>query len=395
MTAIRAERRRLPTDHMLINVTLALLVIGVVSVFDASYPRSLDTRSIGYDPYFFVKRQAVWAGLGFLAMVGMMRVGYWKLRSLTVPLLAVGILSLCAVWIPGIGIMRNHAARWIGWGPVQIQPSEFAKIALILYLAALLSRKTCNVRDFWDGLAAPLCVIGVLVILIEREPDLGTAAVLFMTGLTMMFHAGARKRHLTAIFLCAALLGVVAAMGFGHRTGRIQTFLNPEADYYGKGYQVTRGLIAVGSGQIVGVGIGAGREKFYLPEANTDFIFATIAEETGLVGSLLVVSLLFMAGWRGIVIARNTRDEFGALLAAGIAAMISWQAIINVAVVTCMIPATGVPLPFISYGGSSLFFLLVGIGILLNVAQHPDVIRDERVNGRTDARETRRVSVGR
>jgi cell division protein FtsW len=294
-------------------------------------------------------------------------------------LLIIGLALLVSVWLPGIGIAKNGAHRWIGHEPFSVQPSEFAKLAVIIYLAALLSRNNYNIRSVGDGLIVPVCVIAVFAFLVEREPDLGTAAILFLAAMTVLYLAGARIKHLAALVAAAALLFIlVSVFGHGFRNGRLTSFLNPEKDYYGRGFQVTRGLVAVGSGGVLGVGIGAGREKFYLPEANSDFIFATIAEEGGLWGSLIIIGLLFLVGRQGFLIARRTNDPFGSLLAAGIAAMISWQAIINVAVVTHLIPATGVPLPFISFGGSSLLFLLTGIGILLNISQHPDVkVREE------------------
>ena len=367
------ERPRQPADQIIFNVTLALLVVGIAAVFDASYARSMDLRNTGNDAFYFLKRQAVYAIVGLGAMFAASRFNYWNLKRIAGPALLGSLVMLLMVWMPVIGLTRNGASRWIGMGPVQLQPSEFAKLALIIYLAAVLCRGAHNIRDFWDGLAAPLAIVGVLVVLVEREPDLGTAFIMLMASLTLLYLAGARRRHLAAIIGGCIVLFIIASM-FSHsfRAGRIQTFLNPNADPSGKGYQINHGLIAVGSGGLTGVGLGAGREKFYIPEANTDFIFATIAEETGLVGSLVVLGLLAAVGLQGFRIASRTRDPFGSLLAAGIAAMISWQAIVNVAVVTGSIPATGVPLPLISYGGSSVLFLLIGIGILLNISQHPD-----------------------
>ena len=367
------ERPKQPADQFIFNVTLALLAVGVAAVFDASYARSMDLRNTGNDAFFFLKRQAVFAAIGLACMLAMSRFNYWKLKRFAGPVLIASIFMLAMVWLPTIGITRNGASRWIGYGPIQLQPSEVAKLALVVYLAAILSRGAHNIRSFWDGLFIPLAVIGAIVVLVEREPDLGTAFIILMASLTLLYLAGARKRHLGGILATCGVLFVLASL-FSHsfRAGRIQTFLNPDSDPTGRGYQISHGLMAVGSGRITGVGLGAGREKFYIPEANTDFIFATIAEETGLVGCLIVIGLLAAVGLQGFRIASRTRDPFGSLLAAGIAAMISWQAIVNIAVVTGSIPATGVPLPFISYGGSSVLFLLIGIGILLNISQHPD-----------------------
>ncbi len=366
-------RRRVLTDHLLFQLTLTLLVVGVVMVYDSSYVRSIDKVN---DGFVFLRRQAIFAGIGLGAMVFMIRYGYWRLRALAAPLLIASLLLLIAVWIPHIGIHKNGASRWIDVKVMQFQPSELAKLALIIYLAGLLARavdgRSVNIRSFMDGLLPPLLVVGLFVLLVEREPDLGTAAVMALTAMTMLFLAGARKSHLAAISVVGGVLMLALSMTHGFRGDRLKTFMNPEADIRGKGYQTAHGLLAVGSGGLSGMGFGAGREKYYLPEANTDFIFATIAEETGLWGSTLVVGLLFLTGWRAVVIARRTRDTFGAMLAAGIAAMISWQAIINVGVVTGTLPATGVPLPFISFGGTSLILTLASVGILLNIAQHPE-----------------------
>jgi cell division protein FtsW len=371
-------RRRGPTDYLLLNLTLALLVIGVVMVFDASYAQAMTRRVSGNDGLFYLKRQAVYAGIGLVAMAAVMRIGYWRLRRMAMPAVAVSLLLLILVWIPGIGMAHKGAARWIGHGSFQFQPSEIAKIALVLYLSALLARRNFDLKNFVDGLFAPLCVVGVFVLLVEKQPDLGTAIVIGLTCLTLFFLAGARKRHLLGIIGIALLFVLVTTFSRSYRVARLTTFLDPLAKSGEAGYQLAHGLYAVGSGGVTGVGFGAGREKFYIPEANTDFIFATIAEETGLWGSLLVVGLLFFLGWRGFHIARNTADTFGALLASGIAALISWQALINVAVVTGTVPATGVPLPFVSYGGSSLVFLLVSVGILMNIAQNPQAPAREK-----------------
>ncbi|HZO91049.1 MAG TPA: putative lipid II flippase FtsW [Chthonomonadaceae bacterium] len=366
-----AARSRLPVDRLLFTATLALLVIGLWMVFDASYVKTLDSARMGHDAFFFVKRQAVGAILGLGALFTMMRVGYWHLRRLAVPLMLLGLVCLCAVWLPRIGINENHANRWVALGPIRFQPSELAKLTLIIYLAALLSRVHCNVRDLGQGLGPPLAVTTLYLILIEREPDLGTAFVLFLAVLTQCFLAGARKRHLALVCAVGGLAVLLMGFGFGHRAGRITTFLHPEKDTQGIGYQIFHSRLAIGSGGWSGAGLGEGREKYFLPQGNTDFIFATIAEELGFFRTASVLGLLCLVGWRGFRIACQTRDRFGALLAAGIAALISWQALINVAVATASIPATGVPLPFISYGSSSLVFLLAGIGILLNIAQNP------------------------
>lgn len=368
-----ARPPRFAPDYWLFHLTILLLAIGVLIVYDASYVQSIGLKRTGNDALYYLKRQALWAGLGLSVMFLVMKFGYWRLRGLAYLLLGLSLVGLIAVlYVPAVSVTAKGAARWMKIGPVQFQPSEFAKLGLVIYLAAVLSRKDCRIRDFWRGLCPLLLVVGVIALLVEREPDLGTAIVIGLIATTMFYVAGARKRHLLAVVMCAGALALLAARGHEYRWNRIRVLLNPESDYYGAGYQIVHGLLAVGSGGPTGVGLGEGRGKYYLPESNTDFIFATIAEETGLWGSGVVLGLVMLLAWRGFRIARGTKDPFGALLAAGITATICWQSILNIAVVTNSVPATGVPLPFISYGGSSSMFLLIGVGILLNIAQNPE-----------------------
>jgi cell division protein FtsW len=278
-----AARLKMPVDNLLFAATLALVVIGQWMVFDASYPTVLDSAKIGNDAFYFVKKQAVGAVIGLAALFCMMHFGYWRLRKWTVPLMLLALGLLCLVWIKPFGVNLNGANRWVKFGPVLFQPSELAKVALVLYLAALLSRPHCRIRELNEGLLAPLIVIGVTLLLIEREPDLGTAFVLFLAAMTQLFLAGARKRHLALVFAVVGLASLLAVSGFGHRGGRITTYFkmlaDPAYDKTGAGYQTYHSWLAVGSGGATGMGLGEGREKFYLPQANTDFIFATMAEE--------------------------------------------------------------------------------------------------------------------
>jgi cell division protein FtsW len=383
---------RFRTDQTLFNAILILLVVGLIAVWDSSYVQIART---GGDGLQYLKKQVFFVGVGMAALIFGYRVRYWKLKKIAVPLLLVSLVCLIAVWIPGIGVTLNGARRWISVGPVQFQPSELAKLSLVIYLCALLARnlegRGYNIRSFTDGLLAPLLVVGLFALLVEREPDLGTACVMGLTALSIFYLAGAQKRHLLSIMMAGlAFIGLVTVL-HGFRGGRITAFLHPDQFRDSLNYQPIHGVRAVGSGGLTGMGIGAGREKFYLPEANTDYIFATVAEETGLLGSVLVIGLLMVVSWRARAIARKTRDGFGSLLAGGIGAMVSVQAIVNIAVVTGSMPATGVPLPFISYGGTSLMFTLAGIGILLNIAQHPDGMRIDRAVVRDDKRSGRQA----
>ena len=365
--AALAARPRSRVDYVLLNLTLALVVVGVAMVFDAGYARAVDARSMGV--FYYLKKQALYAFIGMIGMFVAMRADYTRLRR-NAPLLIFGsLVLLAAVWLPVIGIRDNGSARWIGHGALRVQPSELAKLALVIYLAAILSNKGYPIRSFANGIVAPLVVIGLATLFIDREPDLGTAAVTLATGISMLALAGARTKHLVNITACVLVLGAVSLLGHTYRTNRVRVWLHPNRYYMTGGYQSIRGLVAVGSGGVFGLGLGAGREKFFLPEANTDFVFATVAEETGLLGAVTVLALLGLLVWRACHIARRAHEPFGAYLAAGIGVLIAWQSIINVAVVTNAIPATGVPLPFISYGGSSLIMLMTSVGILLSIAQ--------------------------
>lgn len=367
----QADQPRTPLDRGLFLATLALVVLGLWMVADTSFVNSLDSPRLGNDPFYFFKKQLVGAGVGIVCLLGLMRFGYWRLRPFAVGIMFAGLLALILVFLPKVGVNRLHAVRWIGLGPVQFQPSEFAKLTLMVYLAAVISLRHHRIRHLTAGLAAPLCVIGAYVVLIEREPDLGTAVVVFLASISLLYLAGARLRHMSLICVSAVLLALVFAFSFGHRSGRITAWLHPDHDPQGSGFQVRHSLQAIGSGGLLGVGIGEGKGKLFLTQANSDFIFATLAEELGFLRTLAVMGLLGFVGWRGFRIAAQTRDRFGYLLAAGITAIISWQAIINIAVATATIPTTGVPLPFISFGSSSLIFLLACVGLLLNIGQYP------------------------
>ncbi len=361
---------RQPMDGLLLWLTFLLLGIGIVSVYDASY--AIAVEKLHGDSFHFVKMQAGWACVGLLALLGATRMPYWKWKNVALIGLALAVFLLLAVLIPHVGIVVNHARRWLGHGQVRFQPSELAKLALVLYLARVLagSLKIRNAPK--QGLLPPLAVIGILAALIAKEPDLGTALVLSMTGLVMLFLAGARPAHLGIIFGAAAVAVALFVAFEPYRAHRITAFLNPKADQYATGYQVWHALIALGSGGVGGMGLGEGREKLFIPEPRTDFIFPVIAEEWGLIGTLALVALFVFVAARGFGIAYRTRDPFGALLAAGITTLISVQALINMAVATASIPDTGVPLPFISYGGSSLVLMMLGIGILLNISCYPN-----------------------
>ncbi len=360
-----------PMDRLLFLLTLLLLGIGIVTVFDASYALALEHRH--GDSFYYVKLQAAWAVVGLAALLATWRVRYWKWRRFANAGAGLAVLLLVAVLVPHVGITVAGARRWVGHGPIRIQPSEVAKLMLVLYLAHVAAARPKLMRLFKGGIGPLLAVIGVMFVLVAKEPDLGTGLVLGGTGIVMLFLAGARPKHMAILLTCVLIGGAVYGTFLvkPYQRERLVSFVNPQAHQIDSGYQVWHALIALGSGGTTGLGLGEGREKLYLPMARTDFIFPVIAEEWGLFGTLALVTVFVLIAARGFLIAYNTKDPFGMLLAAGITTMISLQALINIAVATASIPNTGVPLPFISYGGSSLVLMMAGIGILLNISSYP------------------------
>ena len=385
-------KRETQPDWWLLTTCLALLFLGVFVVFDASYPRAGQAASTGQDMLFYLKRQALWAGLALGALAIGMRLSYWRLRPWWLALTVLSGVLLVAVLIPGIGIQVNGARRWLGVGQARFQPSEFAKIALVVFLANYGAARRAAIKDPVHGLGPALGVMVVLGALVARE-DLGTAVSMLFTGVLMIHMAGARKRHLAVL----ALVGTLFFCGFvfhkQYRRDRVTAFVNPfsQKSYHGAGYQPAQSLTALGSGGWSGSGIGLGRQKFlYLPAEHTDYIFATIGEEMGLIGTLGVLAAFILLVIRGLTIAHRTRDRFGSLLAAGLTCMIGVQALMNIAVVTSSVPATGVPLPFISYGGSSLLFVTLAVGLILNVSQFPTAVAEEETKRERTSRRTPR-----
>ena len=361
--------QRKPMDIWVFIFTLALVVVGLWMVYDTSYVKSFDELKVTSNSWKPIAKQASLGALGgMFALLFCWQFGYWRLRRFAIPAVIVGGILLIAVYIPGIGLNINGASRWIRPG---IQPSEFAKFILIVYMARLFSRKDKEVGDFAEFVVPPIAVMMGYVALIAKQPDLGTAFVMFLTGITIFVVSPAKKRHLIAVISVLLALALTVILLSSHGKGRILAFMHPEQFKETYGYQVKHSRWAVGSGEVVGVGLGQGREKYYLPQQDSDFIFATIAEETGFVGSVAVISLILGLGLRGLTIASRTQDPFGRILAVGFSALILWQAFINIAVATIMIPATGVPLPFISNGASALIVMMASSGVLLSIAQHP------------------------
>ena len=361
--------RKLKSDKVLFLATLLLVCASVVMVYSASAVLAMDTFE--QPPYFFLLKQVVWAILGIGLLGIAMRVDYRLLRRplVTWGALAVSVVALVLVFF---GPEINGTRRWFSVGGVGIQPSELAKVAVILFAAAALERRMESMdRGVFRALGPVVLVTGLVCGLIVLEPDFGTAFTLFAIVGVMVFAAGLPYRHLAGatLVLVPALAAVMISEPY--RVQRLLTFLDPWADQYGHGYQIIQSQIAVGTGGVLGQGLMAGVQKlFYLPYPHTDFIYAVIAEETGLVGALVVLLCFGVILWRGLEIATAAPDPFGAFLALGITMMVSFQAFFNISVVLGLLPTKGIPLPFVSAGGSSMLINLLAMGILLNVSQH-------------------------
>jgi cell division protein FtsW len=360
-------RRKAPDFIIFIAVTI-LLGIGVVMVYSASAVKAYSAYG---DGQHYLKRQLLWAVAGLVAMIVAMNFDYWILRKFSKIGIIASMLLLVAVLIPGIGREVNGAVRWIPLGGFNLQPSEVTKLALLLFMADSLAKQGKKVTSFVRGLVPYLGLIAAIFLLVLKEPDLGTALVTAGTAVVVLFVAGARMQQLATVGAAALPVMIYVAMSEPYRKARLLSFINPWADKLGTGYHIIQSLYALGSGGIFGLGLGKSRQKFfYLPEQHTDFIFAILGEELGFIGCVVVLGLFFLFLWRGYRVAINAPDTFSSILAAGITTLVGLQALMNIAVVTASIPITGVPLPFISYGGSSLTFSLVGIGVLLNISRY-------------------------
>lgn len=357
-----------PPDFTLFLVVLILICIGLIMVFSAS---AIKSSFMVDDPYHFVKRQLLWAIVGFGGMFVAMRFNYEKLARLGTPALILAVLFLIVVLLPGVGLDIKGSTRQINLGFSGFSPSELSKTCMALFLAANLSRHLDKIKEFAGGLLPFLVITGVICGLIMLQPDLGTTGVVACTAFAMLFMAGSRKSHMALLALAGIVLVAVAIQAAPYRAARFIAFLDPWKYETTGGFQTIQSLYAIGSGGLFGMGLGESRQKFfYLPEQHTDFIFAILGEELGYLGVMVVLTLFFIFAWRGFKIALKAPDIFGSLLAGGITTMIIVQAVINIGVVSGTLPVTGIPLPFISYGGSSLIFSLTAVGLILNVSRY-------------------------
>lgn len=350
-------------DIFLLSVVLFLVFIGVVMVFSASAIVSHEKFDTSY---LFLIKQLIWTVMGVFLMLVLAKVDYNKLQKFSRPLMVFSFSLLVLVLL----IESGEIKRWLKFGMMSFQPSEMAKFCLILYVADALDRKGSKLQDFKKGLLPILIVTAMFLILIYAEPDLGTAVVLGLVILAILFMGGARLSHLLSLVLLSLPLLYFAIFHVAYRRERILTFINPWADAQRVGYQIVQALLALGSGGFFGKGLGASRAKlFFLPEPYTDFIFSIIGEELGFLGASLIIFLFVIIVWRGLRIATRAPNQFGNLLAAGITFLITFQAVLNISIVTACLPTKGITLPFLSYGGSSLVFSLMGVGILLNISR--------------------------
>ena len=350
---------------LLAIVTALLIVMGLMMVLSASSVEAL--RSYG-GAWVFFQKQAMWVVVGALGMVAAACWDYRRWSRLAWPLVAASLVLLVAVQIVGINV--SGSTRWLGIGGLRFQPSEMAKLALLVYVAALLGRRSDQMHESRLTLRPVIVVAGALGGLVMLQPDMGTAMVLVLIVLVVLFVAEMPLIRMGAVFLASTAGAAVLAMGAGYRRNRVFGFVDPWGDLSNTGYQVAQSLVALGTGHVAGVGLGASRAKWgFLPNAHTDFIFAIVGEELGLVGTLLVLSLFGAFAVLGIRAALRAPDRFGTLMATGITAWVVGQALVNMGAVTGMLPVTGVPLPFLSFGGTSLVVTMVAVGILLNVAR--------------------------
>lgn len=367
-------KARKPFDFWIFMTILILLSIGTIMVFSSSAAYAYNYMH--GDTYFFLKKQLMWAAIGFVAMVVMMNIDYRKLGKLSPILLVISIVLLILVAIPGIGQKLNGARRWLGVGSQTIQPSEFAKLCIILFLSYSLSKRKDQLQYFFKGLLPYLFIIGIYALLLLLEPHLSCTIIIIVVSSVILFCAGAKIKHFV-------LMAVPAITGLGilitfvdYMRARFLSFLNPFQYASGEGWQVIQSLYAIGSGGLFGRGLGKSLQKYlYIPEPYNDFILSVLAEELGFVGVFCVLMLFLIFIWRGIKVAINAPDVFGSLTAVGITSLVAVQTIFNVAVVTSSMPPTGMPLPFFSFGGTSLVFLMCGMGVLLNISRYSNYER--------------------
>ena len=356
-------------DKVLFTITLILVGLGILMVYSASAIRAQEQFG---DPSFFLKRHVVWAVVGLTTLIWVLGQDYRQLQRWAPLFYLLSVLFLIVVLIPEVGTKVNGARRWIRFASLSFQPAEFAKFGLILYLSRLLARKGERVREFTDGLLPPVILAAVVAGLIALQPNYGTALVIFASVGALLFVAGTRVSHLALVGLGMAPLVGLLLMGAPHVRGRVLAMVDPSHASPRFLYQLNQSQLALGRGGSLGTGLGDGMQKlFYLPEPHTDFIFAIVGEELGFAGAMGVLGLFALLLWRGIRIGLRAPDPFGCYLAVGITCLIVIQGAVNVGMVVGLLPTTGLPLPFLSFGGTSLVMTLFGVGMLLSISRCP------------------------
>ncbi len=359
-------------DYMLIAIIFSLTLFGIIMVFSSSYIMAYKWYG---DSYYFFTKQVFSAFIATIVFLITMRIDYQHWRKFATPILIISLFSLIILYIPGVTRYVRGARRWLYLGPFPFQPSELAKVALILYIADCLTRKTAkDIGTFVRGILPVFLVTAFIFILVFAQPDFSTGIVILGSSFIMLFIGGSRITQLFNLILFLTPPGIIMVLGKEYRRVRLLSFLNPWEDPLKSGFHIIQSLLALGSGGFSGVGIAQSRQKFfYLPDQHTDFIFSIIGEELGFLGTSMVIIIFLIFLWRGFSIARKAKDTFGALLAAGITSLIVLQVIVNVSVVTKVFPTTGITLPFISYGGSSLIVNMFCCGILINISKNTGI----------------------
>lgn len=362
------KRAKRTCDKTVVVLMVLLLIMGLITLFSATYYQKAATG----DALAAVKKQLIGVALGAAACVILSRVPYRFFRrpKVTLLLLAISALLLILVIIPGVGVSINGSRRWLNIGGLSMQPSEFAKYAMVVFMAGALDRRSEALGSLFTGVAPLLMIPGVMFLLILEQPNLSTGGSILICALTMLFAAGLKKRHMALLGVSGLCVGAFYAWSAPYRRERLLSFRDPFAKMSDEGYQLSQSLIALGSGGLFGMGLGQGRQKFaYLPYPESDFIFAIVGEDFGLLGCLTVIAMFAAFVFAGLRVSLNCRDRFGCLLGAGITSMIGLQAFINMGVVTGILPTTGLPLPFFSAGGTSVSMIMAAVGILLSISR--------------------------
>lgn len=357
---------RVHFDFWVLLVTIFLVAIGVTMVYSSS--AMLATEKF-HNSYYFLKKEIIFVIIGFGLLTATVKIPYHVYKKLVYPILGLAVFGLMLTYIPGFRSESSGAARWVKFGGMTLQPSEFAKLAVIIFLAYSLAKKAPKIRTFTIGFLSNAVIVGIIVLLVMGGRDFGSAMMIALIGGVLLFAGGVRITYLTASFFAALPVVYIAVASAAYRRKRILSFLNPWADRYGSGFQMIQSFVAFNEGGVLGRGLGQGRQKlFYLPEAHTDFIASVLGEELGMIGVVAVIILFAVFAYRGIRIALNAPDAFGRYLAFGITMLVTLQAILNFLVVMGLFPTKGMVLPFVSYGGTALLTMLVATGILLNIS---------------------------